>query len=137
MTEEKQHSEATLSKLQVCRTTDDSACATVLALWMSVHLVRNLQEVMLQKDTQYKSVKENESKLLSLMEMFKKQLKEIEKNGEDKEKKLRYGFPHLRCGDANVENKHSNTGKTSKPRLRSETSWLKHLMRKEINSRKL
>lgn len=47
-----------------------------------------LQEVMMQKDTQYKAVKDNESKLLSLIEMFKKQLKEIEKNSEDKQKKL-------------------------------------------------
>ena len=44
----------------------------------------------MQKDTQYKAVKDNESKLLSLIEMFKKQLKEIEKNSEDKQKKLRY-----------------------------------------------
>jgi chromosome segregation ATPase len=44
---------------------------------------------MMQKDTQYKAVKDNESKLLNLIEMFKKQLKEIEKNSEDKEKKLR------------------------------------------------
>jgi hypothetical protein len=44
----------------------------------------------MQKDTQYKAVKDNESKLLSLIEMFKKQLKEIEKNSEDKQKKLQY-----------------------------------------------
>ncbi len=52
--------------------------------------VWSVQEVMIQKDTQYKAVKDNESKLLSLIEMFKKQLKEIEKNSEDKQKKLQY-----------------------------------------------
>jgi hypothetical protein len=66
------------------------------------------QEVMMQKDTQYKAVKDNESKLLSLIEMFKKQLKEIEKNSEDKQKKLQYA--HLPIHHAHARTRtHAHT----------------------------
>jgi hypothetical protein len=92
--EEKRHTDETFTKLQARVTLLQYFCAIFLCFWAHVRVFANiLQEVMMQKDTQYKAVKDNESKLLSLIEMFKKQLKEIEKNSEEKEKKLRYLFP--------------------------------------------
>ncbi len=75
----------------------------------------------MQKDTQYKAVKDNESKLLSLIEMFKKQLKEIEKNSEDKQKKLQYAT-HLPIHTTQYRTRtHTHTRTHTRVRARAHT----------------